>query len=417
MLSIVFDRAYCPHQTARRARPRYNRSNDVTILLARLWRHFPELAGLVAVTWVQIWFCRRLSETEAVKRSPALRLGIRAVAVLTSLWIAFGLVGMIARLGHLLPSSPALFWIRGGALAWCFASLGAFVILWMWRRVPVKFRSERRGFIRVAGATALAAPFGAIAFGILVQRKDFRSREIDVPIPNLPPGLAGLRIVQLSDIHLSPFLSERELARAVDMANEFRAHLAVVTGDLITTSSDPLDACLRQLTRLRSDRGTLGCLGNHEIYAGVEQEATEKAARLGISFLRQKARMLRFGSAALNVVGVDYQAMGGPYLRGAQRAIVPGATNLLLSHNPDVFNTAAEQGWDLTLSGHTHGGQVNVEILSQSINPARFFTPYVYGLYRRGHSSLWVTRGIGTVGMPARLGAPPEVVLIRLCAT
>ena len=95
----------------------------------------------------------------------------------------------------------------------------------------------------------------------------------------------------------------------------------------------------------------------------------------------------------------------------------PDATNILLSHNPDVFAVAARQGWDLTLAGHTHGGQVNVEILNQSLNAARFFTPYIYGLYRQGRSSIWVTRGIGTVGVPARLGAPPEVAFIRLCAT
>lgn len=385
--------------------------------LTRLWRHFPELAGLVAVTWIQFWFCRWLSETEAAKRSPALRAVIRLTAVMTSLWVAFGLIGMIAALGRMLPSSPAVDWIRGGALAWSFASLSAFAIFWLWRRVPVKFRSERRGFIRVAGAASLVAPFAAIGFGILVQRRDFRVREIDVRIANLPPDLRGLRIAHLSDIHLGPFLSESELARVVDMANEFRAHLTAVTGDLVTTSSDPLDLCLRQLARLRSEAGTFGCLGNHEIYAGVEDEATAKAARLGIRFLRQQSARLRFGAAEFNLTGVDYQHMGGPYLRGTGRSIAPGVPNILLSHNPDVFETAAAQGWDLTLAGHTHGGQVNVELLNQSINPARFFTPYVYGQYRRGPSSIWVTRGIGTVGMPARIGAPPEVALIRLCAT
>jgi len=391
--------------------------NDVLDLLTRLWRHFPELAGLVAVTWIQFWFCRWLSGTATARRSPALRAVIRVTAVLTSLWVAFGLIGMIAALGRMLPSSAAIDWIRGGALAWSFASLSAFAIFWFWRRVPVKFRSGRRGFIRVTGAAALAAPFAALGFGILVQRKDFRVREIDVPVAKLPPDLQGLRIAHLSDIHLSPFLSESELARVVDMANEFRAHLTAVTGDLITTGNDPLDLCLRQLARLRSDAGTFGCLGNHEIYADVEDEAATKAGRLGIRFLRQQSARLRFGAAELNIAGVDYQRMGGPYLRGAGRAIVPGITNILLSHNPDVFETAAAQGWDLTLAGHTHGGQVNVEILRQSINPARFFTKYVYGLYRRGPSSIWVTRGIGTVGMPARIGAPPEVALIRLCAT
>ena len=89
--------------------------------------------------------------------------------------------------------------------------------------------------------------------------------------------------------------------------------------------------------------------------------------------------------------------------------------NLLLSHNPDVFPVAARKGFDLTLSGHTHGGQVRVEILRQDLNLARFFTPYVDGVYRETSSTIFVSRGIGTIGMPARLGAPPEVALLRLC--
>jgi predicted MPP superfamily phosphohydrolase len=88
--------------------------------------------------------------------------------------------------------------------------------------------------------------------------------------------------------------------------------------------------------------------------------------------------------------------------------------NILLSHNPDVFPVAARQGYHLTLAGHTHGGQVAVEILDQTINPARFFTPYVRGLYRLDHRAAYVTRGIGTIGIPARIGVPPEITLIRL---
>ena len=87
---------------------------------------------------------------------------------------------------------------------------------------------------------------------------------------------------------------------------------------------------------------------------------------------------------------------------------------MLLSHNPDVFPVAAEQGYHLTLAGHTHGGQVTVEILDQAINPARFFTPYVRGHYQLGEAAAYVTRGIGTIGIPARIGEPPEITLIRL---
>ena len=92
----------------------------------------------------------------------------------------------------------------------------------------------------------------------------------------------------------------------------------------------------------------------------------------------------------------------------------PAALNVLLSHNPDVFPVAARQGYNLMLAGHTHGGQVTVEILDQSVNPARFFTPYVYGLYRSGAAAAYVTRGIGTIGVPVRFGAPPEISLLRL---
>src|SRR5262249_13369204 len=131
---------------------------------------------------------------------------------------------------------------------------------------------------------------------------------------------------------------------------------------------------------------------------------------------RSQTELLRFGNASLNLVGVDYEtkAHGRIYLPKAERMVVPGAVNVLLSHNPDVFPVAARKGYQLMLAGHTHGGQVNVEILDQAINPARFFTPYVYGIYRKGNASAYVTRGIGTIGVPARLGAPPEICLLRL---
>jgi predicted MPP superfamily phosphohydrolase len=386
-------------------------------LPARFLRHLPELLGLALAVCVQLRLAGWLIECEAARRSAALRCAIRGLAVLVAVWVAFGVAGSFPTFYRIFPSSPLLYWTRGAALAWTFAAFGAFVILAVWRRVPRQFTEERRRFFHAAGAAFVTAPFAVAAFGILVQRRDFRLREVRVPISNLPQDLDGLRIAHLSDIHLSPFLSERELAQAVGMANELRPHLAVVTGDLITSAGDPLGGCLRQLAKLRAQAGTFGCLGNHEIYAGAEDAAAAQGARLGIGFLRQQARILRFGNASLNLVGVDYQKMGGNYLAGAGRWIVPGAVNILLSHNPDVFDVAAGQGWDLTLAGHTHGGQVNVEILNQSWNPARFFTPYVYGLYCQGRSSIWVTRGLGTVAMPARLGAPPEVALIRLCAT
>jgi predicted MPP superfamily phosphohydrolase len=306
-------------------------------------------------------------------------------------------------------------WIECAAMVETIWLMGLSLALLIWRRAP-QFDPARRKMLEAAAVAVCVVPVVGTGFGI-VQRNRFRVSEVPVPIPNLPKDLDGLRIVQITDIHLSQFLSEREFAAAVDMANETRANLALVTGDLITRRGDPLDACLRQLARLRADAGVLGCLGNHELYAEVEDYVTTQGRLAGIEFLRHQSKLLRFGSAALNLAGVDYQKMGSRYLAGAERLIVPGAVNVLLSHNPDVFPVAAAQGYHLTIAGHTHGGQVDFEILHQHVNVARYFTPYVRGLYRHEKSSVYVSTGLGTIGVPVRIGAPPEISVLRLCAT
>src|SRR5260370_41002336 len=130
-----------------------------------------------------------------------------------------------------------------------------------------------------------------------------------------------------------------------------------------------------------------------------------------------RSKVLSCGNAAINVAGVDYQQFHSNYLVGTERLVQLGAFNVLLSHNPDVFPAAAAQGFDLTIAGHTHGGQVNFEILHQHMNVARYFTPYVRGLYPEGPSAIYVSSGLGTIGVPVRLGAPPATSLSQLCAT
>ena len=298
-------------------------------------------------------------------------------------------------------------------------ALGGAAVAFIWRILPrpkPDHSPERRRVLLAARAAILTSPVVATGYGVFIQRDNFKMREVNVPIKGLSKELDGLRLVQLSDIHLSPFLSEREFARAIDMANEARADLAVVTGDLITSSKDPVDACIQQLARLKDPGGVIGCLGNHEVYAKREEYVQFRGARHGIRILRDQSEILTFRGQPLCFTGVDYQYMSSDYLAGTERHVRPGMPNILLSHNPDVFRAAAAKGFDFTLSGHTHGGQITFEILHQNVSIARFYTPYVYGLYREGDASIYVTRGIGTVGVPARLGAPPEVALIRLCA-
>ncbi|MBK5291269.1 MAG: metallophosphoesterase [Acidobacteriia bacterium] len=316
-----------------------------------------------------------------------------------------------------LPQNDLFDWLRAIGSTWAMIStltcFSYFFLRWLGSRAA--HDPARRRLLQLATAPALAAPAVILGYGIL-GRNRFSLKTIDITIPHLPPGLVGLRLVQLTDIHMSPFFTATELEYAVGMANETNSHIALVTGDLITMRRDPLDRCLRILSRLRASDGVYGCLGNHEIFASCEDYATLEAARYGIKFLRSQSAQLRIGGAGLNLAGVDYQRMGGPYLQGVKSLLQPGSTNILLSHNPDVFPVAARMGYDLTVAGHTHGGQITVEILNQYANVARFFTPYVSGLYRQDHSSIYVSRGLGTVGVPARLGAPPELTLLRLCA-
>src|SRR5579872_1861206 len=306
-------------------------------------------------------------------------------------------------------------WEEALALFMWMALIGLFIGAAVWR-AGSKFQPPRRSFFRVAGGAIMAAPCVATTFGI-VNRNRIYLKEIDLPVPNLAKDLQGLRIAQISDIHLSPFLSEKEFARAIDMANESKPHLTLVTGDLISRPGDPLDACMRQLARLKADAGVLGCLGNHEIYCANQAEVTEWGSRIGIDFLRSRSRVLKFGDASINFAGVDYQRFDRPYLTGAEQMVMPGVLNVLLSHNPDVFEVAASQGYDVTIAGHTHGGQVNFEILNQDLNVARYFTKYVRGVYRREKAVIYVSNGIGTIGVPVRIGAPAEVAVLRLCAS
>jgi predicted MPP superfamily phosphohydrolase len=299
---------------------------------------------------------------------------------------------------------------------------------------------SRRYFFRAATALAGATPFLSAVYGFASERLNYQVHRVEVPLANLPPALDGMQIVQLSDIHLSGYMTRMDVRRAVEMANELGADLAVVTGDFITGASDPISDCIDEVRHLRAPLGVWGCNGNHEIYAKAQELAEQLFAQAGMKLLRQENAQLVFRGAKFNLIGVDYQrertSNGNkqqmlPYLERLVRRDMP---NILLSHNPNTFNRAAELGIELSLAGHTHGGQIQVEILDHRLSPARFITDYIAGLYSRplGAGSklalgdaaplgdlvvpahLYVNRGLGTVGAPVRLGVPPEISLLVL---
>ncbi|MBL8176545.1 MAG: metallophosphoesterase [Bryobacterales bacterium] len=371
-----------------------------------LFRYTPDLLFLAVVLTMHAVAWRRVSKGWK-----------RAGLAVSAVWVFLSILTNVHQLANALPPGEWLSWVRGTGQMYGLC-LSGMLALWMLVPKPeARFAPQRRQLLLAARSGVVAAPALITGYGVFSGRTQFHIKEVNLSFAGLPKDLDGLRILQLSDIHMSPFLDEAEVARVIDMANETKPHVAVLTGDLITGPHDPLEACIAQVGRLKADHGVLGCHGNHEIFARVEDRAQALAARRGIRILRQEAASLRFGDARMNLVGVDYQNFRRPYLTGMDRLVEPGQFNVLLSHNPDVFPVAAGQGYDLTLAGHTHGGQVTFEILHQYANVARIFTPYVCGEYRKENRAIYVTRGIGTVGIPARVGAPPEITLIRLCAS
>jgi len=301
----------------------------------------------------------------------------------------------------------------------------------------VGFQPERRTFLRYAAYLAGSIPFLGAAYGYAIERWDFQVARVEIPITNWPRELDGLKIMQLSDIHRSDTMPRKEVARAVSMANALGADLAVITGDFISYAGDPLEDCIAELSKLRAPLGVWGCNGNHEIYAKAEAEAQRLFAQFGMRLLRQENVPIEWHGGKFNLIGVDYQrdhmtrGPAGPMLENMDHLIRRDMPNVLLSHNPNSFRRAADLGIELSLAGHTHGGQVKFEVVDHDVTPARLITEFVAGLYRLpfGNGSkpilasdnhaekaacIYVNRGLGTFGMPVRLGVPPEITLMTL---
>jgi predicted MPP superfamily phosphohydrolase len=368
-----------------------------------VWRKLPSLLFILAAVVSQLFLGKRFRLNKLAVRLIAIVYAVIALAITFEVYKN--------------PPQPINFYLdRTGAvlMSWGWLADVAAIVLLCRDSLPRRFSADRRKFLNVASVAVCAAPAVALTTGF-ITRKDFDIKEFDLPVANLPKDLQGLRLLQLSDIHMGAFYSRTDLRRVVDASNNLRADLAFITGDLITGKMDPLDDCLLELKRLRSHSGIWGCLGNHERLAQISAYAVKKALAMDIRFLRRQRDQLKFGDSSINLVGVDHQFKGEGYLTGLEEFVDKDKFNLLLSHNPDVFPVAAAQGFQLTLAGHTHGGQINVEVAHQNLNIVDLVTPYTKGLYTKPDSALYVTSGLGTIGVPVRLGAPPEITLIRLC--
>ena len=270
--------------------------------------------------------------------------------------------------------------------------------------------------LRIEGAVAVPA-LAALATltGFANARRRARVRRIDVPIAGLPEALHGFRIAQISDLHVGPTIRREYVARVVDAVNGLDADMIAVTGDLVDGTVADLARHTEPLSRLSARYGAFFVTGNHEYYSGAGPWMIE-LRRLGIQVLMNEHVVLRHGGATVTVAGVtDLQAVHfDPAQRSDPAAAIAGSpvdahVKLLLAHQPRSAFAAAQAGFDLQLSGHTHGGQFfpwNYVV--------RLFHPFTTGLHRVDRLWVYVSRGTGYWGPPKRLGAPSEITCLRL---
>jgi predicted MPP superfamily phosphohydrolase len=282
----------------------------------------------------------------------------------------------------------------------------------------------RRRFLGQTAVAVSATPFIAAAYGLLYERLDVQTTRQRIKLARLPRAFDGFRIVQLSDLHIGAFMSAREIRKCAAIANQLKPDLMVLTGDFVTWDATTQEFVVQALSGLHAPFGVFGCLGNHEMWTDTEDSITRLFAATGVRILRLEQALIQTRGETLNLIGVDYQTrrhMGRRgeglvtrYLEGVERLVRADTANILLSHNPNTFDRAAELGIDLSLAGHTHGGQVTLEFIHPDLSPARLITDYVRGWFQKPGGQLYVNRGIGTIGVPIRIDSPPEITLFEL---
>lgn len=292
---------------------------------------------------------------------------------------------------------------------------------------------SRSQFLMKVGLAVAAIPFGGILYGITKGRFDFRILRERLVFPDLPSAFSGLRIVQISDMHLGSLNRNFEaVAEAVDMINGLNPDLILFTGDLVNNFAEETDGWEPVLSSLSARMGKFSILGNHD-YGDYSRWSSDAAKhenleaikrfhqQIGFRLLLNESEVLTCKEEHIALVGVEnwgrppFPQYGD--IAKAVRGVEEIDFKIVLSHDPSYWDAELltyPQRFALTLSGHTHGMQFGVEIPGIKWSPVQYKYPRWGGLYRESDRFLYVNRGFGYIGFPGRVGMPPEITVLEL---
>lgn len=305
--------------------------------------------------------------------------------------------------------------------------------------IPVKRRTQSNGqrisrseFMGKMGLAIASIPFASMFYGMARGRYDFYIKHKEIKFPNLPEAFDGLNIIQISDIHLGNFNYEyHRLYEVVDLINKSNADLIVMTGDMVNNFAEETNGWAPVFTKMKANIGKYSILGNHDYgdysrwtshHAKKQNLEGIKSAhrRFGFNLMLNENKTLTIDGQSISLIGIENWGLP-PFpqygdLEKAKVGVPDDHFKILLSHDPTHWETEIRdnENIDLTLAGHTHGMQMGIKWKDKQWSPAKWKYNYWDGLYKSGKKYLYVNRGLGFIGIPMRIGMPPEITQLTL---
>jgi predicted MPP superfamily phosphohydrolase len=283
------------------------------------------------------------------------------------------------------------------------------------------FRKHKERWLRAhAGVTLALTCAVALYCGFRVYRDTLgvRVRHAVVPVAGLPAELDGLKIAQISDVHVDGRTNGKKLERYIQAVNQQSPDLIIFCGDLVSSGTGYIDQAASALGKLRARYGVVACLGDHDYFSDPEMVASRLELN-GITVLRDQSRTVRAGGSEISLTGVTnvYRKPASPAaVRALEQNRPHDALDIFYTHQPSnwIVESAADSGYNLVLAGHTHGGQVAFPLPGFILTGSSFETHYVTGVFKQGNTWINICNGLGLTLAPIRYQAPAELTIIQV---